>query len=197
METKHSIVAMKEFMAQHIKFSEAEWNSIETFYKARILQKDELLLRQGDVCKEIAFVVRGAMRQFRSEDVDEHAYDFSFKEDYATDFSSFISQKPATIGINALRPSVLVCISKEDLDNAYRLSPVFQEFGRLMVERAFVYDDERVKSLLYDTPEERYLKLLSRDPELLQEIPLYAIASYLGIRPESLSRVRANLSKKK
>jgi len=66
-----------------------------------------------------------------------------------------------------------------------------------MAERALVYDDDRVKSLLYDTPEERYLNLMERDPELLQEIPLYSIASYLGIRPESLSRVRANLNKKK
>ncbi len=197
METNQAIIAMKTFMARYLVFNESEWNSIEQFYKVRYLQKGELLLKQGDVCKENAFVVSGAMRQFRSEDVDEYAYDFSFTEDYAVDFASFISGKPATISIDALTPSVLVCISKEDIDKAYQVAPVFQQFGRLMVERAYTYDDERVKSLLYDTAEERYLNLMSRDPNLLQQIPMYAIASYLGIRPESLSRVRANLSKKK
>ena len=197
MEKNEPLLAMKHFMAQSVRLSETEWKSIESFYETLTLQKDELLLKQGEICKKLAFVVSGVLRQFRSEDVDEYAYDFSFKEDYAVDFSSFIGEKPATIGISALRPSVVICISKENLEKAYKLSPVFQEFGRLMVERAFVYDDERVKSLLYDTPEERYLNLMSRDPDLLQEIPLYAIASYLGIRPESLSRVRANLSKKK
>lgn len=197
MKTEDAIKAMKNFMEGYVPFSEGEWDQIQPLHEVKSLEKNELLLKQGEICTTLAFVVSGALRQFRTEDVDPYAYDFSFQGDYAVDFASFVSQRPCTIGISALRTSVLVCISKKNLDAAYQVSPAFQEFGRLMVERALVYDDSRGKSLLYDSPEERYLNLMERDPELLQEIPLYSIASYLGIRPESLSRVRANLNKKK
>lgn len=197
MTKEDAIAAMKNFMAECVPFSKGEWDRVQPLHEVKILEKNELLLRQGEICTTLAFVVSGALCQFRTEDVDPYAYDFSFEADYAVDFASFAGQKPSTIGIRALRTSVLVCISKKNLDAAYKVSPAFQEFGRLMGERALVYDDDRVKSLLYDTPEERYLNLMERDPGLLQEIPLYSIASYLGIRPESLSRVRANLNKKK
>jgi CRP/FNR family transcriptional regulator, anaerobic regulatory protein len=187
----------KTFMRQFVTFTDEEWQSAYDFFKKETIAKGKVILKQGTVCQNLSFIEAGAFRQYRTEDVDEYAYDFSFEEDYAVDFKSFLTGSPATINISALRDSVVVSISKSDLDKVYQICPAFQEFGRLMVERAFVYDDERIQSLLYDTPEERYLKLMQRDAHLLAEIPLYSIASYMGVRPETLSRIRANLSKKK
>jgi CRP-like cAMP-binding protein len=187
----------KSFIKQFVTFSEEDWQLAKPFFNTEIVPKGTLILSQGSVCQTLSFIEEGAFRQYRMEDVDEYAYDFSFEEDYAVDFKSFLTGSPATINISALKDSTIVNISKQALDKVYKISPAFQEFGRLMVERAFVYDDERVQSLLYDTPEERYLKLMQRDPNLLAEIPLYSIASYLGVRPETLSRIRANLTKKR
>ena len=187
----------KSFIKQFVTFSEEDWQLAKPFFNTEIVSKGTLILSQGSVCQTLSFIEEGAFRQYRMEDVDEYAYDFSFEEDYAVDFKSFLTGSPATINISALKDSTIVNISKQALDKVYKISPAFQEFGRLMVERAFVYDDERVQSLLYDTPEERYLKLMQRDPNLLAEIPLYSIASYLGVRPETLSRIRANLTKKR
>jgi len=187
----------KMFMQKFVAFTEEEWQLAKPFFKQENILKGNIFLRQGTICEMLSFVEAGAFRQYRTEDIEEYAYDFSFEEDYAVDFKSFLTGSPATLSISALRDSRVINISKHDLDKAYQICPAFQEFGRLMVERAFVYDDERVQSLLYDTPEERYLKLMQRDPHLLAEVPLYSIASYLGVRPETLSRVRANLGKKK
>jgi CRP/FNR family transcriptional regulator, anaerobic regulatory protein len=185
------------FMKKFVAFTDEEWKLAAPFFRRTTYAKGTTILKQGTTCKMLSFVEAGAFRQYRTEDIEEYAYDFSFEEDYAVDFKSFLTGSPATLSISALRDSTIINISKHDLDKVYRICPAFQEFGRLMIERAFVYDDERVQSLLYDTPEERYLKLMKRDPHLLAEIPLYSIASYLGIRPETLSRVRANLAKKK
>lgn len=188
---------LRNFIKKFIEFSDDDWQKVRSLFTEKEIKQNHLYLAQGKPCELLGFVVEGAFVQFRTEDADRYAFDFSFKDDYIVDYPSFLSGKPAEISIEAMKDSLVIDITKTNLDQVYRLSPVFSEFGRKMVERAFVFDNERIQGLLYKTAEERYINLLENNRDLLAEIPLNQLASYLGVRPETLSRIRARMSKNK
>tara|TARA_R110002049_G_scaffold33375_4_gene109752 strand:- start:5709 stop:6293 length:585 start_codon:yes stop_codon:yes gene_type:complete len=161
------------------------------------LAAKEYFLREGHVCKQMAFIEKGELRMFYiTERGKEINVEFFLENDFVASYQSFLSQAKSKYYIQALSDCELVTISHRTLQNAYANSLYWQKFGRIIAEKVFTLAELRTEGLLFYNAEQRYLNLLKNRPNIFKKIPLYHIASYLGIEPESLSRLRKTLMQK-
>ncbi|MFZ4928093.1 Crp/Fnr family transcriptional regulator [Chryseobacterium sp. Mn2064] len=174
---------------------------IDTFYELlefRELQRKQFLIQQEEYCHFIGFVINGTLRTFYvNEEGDEINFLFHFHnrlEDMGfTDFESFLLQEKAKLNIQALEKSYVALISRKNWMELTHSDEYWQVFGRRMTEVVYLAAKHRIEELLYFTPENRYLKLIENYPEIVLKFPQKYIASYLGIQPQSLSRIRKRL----
>ncbi|TGE14374.1 Crp/Fnr family transcriptional regulator [Hymenobacter elongatus] len=159
----------------------------------RQLRKKELLLREGEICQHVAYIESGCLRYFYTVEGEEHTGQFFFEHGWYTDYDSFLRHVPSTQNIQALEPCRLWLLPHADLYRLYAERPVFERFGRLMAEHAFQGLRTRNDALLNLTPEQRYLRLVAERPKVVARVPQHYIASHLGPKPESLSRIRKRL----
>jgi len=176
-----------------VNLSEDEFEQFYSFTQTFKLKRKELLLSEGDICKHSYFVSKGCLRYFYSVDGHEHTGQFFFENNWYTDLESFLTGKPSRQNIEALEPTQIITISKDSLESLYTLNPKFERFGRLMTERAFIGIKQRTEMLTNQSAEERYLNLIRERPKVIERIPQHYIASYIGIQPQSLSRIRRKL----
>jgi CRP-like cAMP-binding protein len=158
------------------------------------LKKKALLLREGEMCRHVAYIESGCLRYFYNVNGEEHTGQFFFENGWYTDYDSFLRRVPSTQNIQALEPARVWLLPREALYRLYEERPVFERFGRLMAEHAFQGLRTRNDALLNLTPEERYLRLLRERPKVVARVPQHYIASHLGLKPESLSRIRKRLA---
>jgi len=155
------------------------------------------LLQPGQVCTTIYFVRRG---QFRLYDLDSNGNQvnrrFTFEHQFAVDFQSFITQSPSRYYLQAMKDSEVTAIEYQELIKCYEQSKGWERLGRLLAERAYLQVNEKLELMQFHTPEERYGYILKTRPELLERVSLAHLSSYLGIRPESLSRLRKRMVRK-
>lgn len=163
----------------------------------RKIKKHEMLLREGEVCKNVYFLSEGFFRMFYVNfGGEETNYRFAGKDNFVVDFQSFILQKPSHFYWQAMQDSDLVVLPHAEIHKLYASSPTWNNFGRLIAQRVYLQLNERVEMLLFMTPEERYKHLLDNQPELFSQVSQFNLSSYLGIKPESLSRLRKRILKK-
>lgn len=136
------------------------------------------------------------MRLFYNVEAVENTVQFFFADSWYTDYASFLTERPAVENMQALEPSEVVQFKKTDLYKLYDQYPIFDRVGRVMAENAFLSISKLNQMLANEEPEQRYLNLLKQRPELVEKIPQHYIASYLGIQPESLSRIRKRITEK-
>jgi CRP/FNR family transcriptional regulator, anaerobic regulatory protein len=165
-----------------------------TLLTPRRLSKHEHYLQAGEVCTHIAFINQGSMRYYYLKDGNEFNGQFFFEGSWIGEYQSFLTGQPSLQYFDALENVELLVMHHRDLQKLYADLPKFERFGRALAENVVIGSQHRTASLLFDTPEERYLKLISDRPKVVERIPLYHIASYLGIKPESLSRIRKRLA---
>ncbi len=156
-------------------------------------KKKEFLLQEGKVCDQISFINSGGMRLFYNIEGIENTVQFFFADSWYTDYASFLMGQPSIENLQALEDSEVVQFKKKDLYNLYNHYPLIDRVGRVMAENAFLSLSQLNKMLTNEEPQERYLNLLKQRPELVEKIPQHYIASYLGIKPESLSRIRKRI----
>jgi CRP/FNR family transcriptional regulator, anaerobic regulatory protein len=160
-------------------------------------KKKELILKEGQVCKFAYFINTGCLRYYYNIEGQENTAQFFFEDGWYTDYDSFLSGKPTKQNIETLEKTELLLLSAEDLQQLFINIPKFERFGRLMAENAFLGIRQRSEMLENQTAEERYLSLMKERPKVLDRIPQHYIASYLGIKPPSLSRIRKRIFTKK
>jgi CRP-like cAMP-binding protein len=158
------------------------------------LKKKALLLREGEMCRHVAYIESGCLRYFYNVNGEEHTGQFFFENGWYTDYDSFLRRVPTTQNIQSLEPTRVWLLHRDTLYRLYEERPVFERFGRLMAEQAFQGLRTRNDALLNLTPEERYLRLLQERPKVVARVPQHYIASHLGLKPESLSRIRKRLA---
>ncbi len=179
------------------ELSEEQWQYFQQFLVQKTIKKNEYLVEPGKVCKYVTYINKGSLRAFNITDGKEYALSFFIENDYASEYCSFLTKTPATYFIQALEDTEVIDLHYDDMQKLYREIPILERFGRYIAENLFILLSTRNASLLTESPEERYLKLLqSNQNNLLQRVPQYMIASYLGITPEALSRIRKRLSEK-
>lgn len=188
---------LQKYITQFISFSEEEWQMHQAMLTRRFLKRGEFLLRAGEVCDHITFINKGVFRTYMIIDDEEMTSNFAFEGNYVTEYTSFVSRQPTTDYIVAMEDAEILQLEYNQLQAGYDKAPVWQKFGRLMAEYVLTFISSRNKSLLFNTPEERYLKLMKERPKVIERIPQHYIASYLGIKPESLSRIRKRLMETK
>jgi len=164
----------------------------------RAVTKGQDLLRAGEVAGHVFFVVDGLLRTYYTdaETGEERTAQFFDENRLFTDAASFLSGVPATQGVQALEDSRVLCLPRHGLSRAYDEDHAVERFGRLMVEEALMGSQRRSTNLLILGPDERYRTFMTTRPEVARRVPQYLIASYLGITPEGLSRIRGRLARK-
>ncbi len=157
------------------------------------LKRREVLIAEGDICRYAYFVKKGCLRYFHNVDGEEITGQFFFENGWYTDYESFLLQKPSKQNIDALEPTELILLPKSELLKLYITIPKFEKFGRIMAENAFLGLRNRTELLTQQSAEERYLRLMKERPKVIERVPQHYIASYLGIKPPSLSRIRKRI----
>jgi len=179
-----------------VSISEEEVAQFKELLQPQIIKKNEFFVQEGDRAKHLAFVLSGGLYSYSIDEKGEkHVIQIALEEHWITDPYSFFSQEKALYTVQALFKTEVLLISKENHDRACNQFPSIERFFRLLVQNAYVHLLQRVARISSDTAEERYLKLIQSHPNIIQLVPQYYIASYLGIKPQSLSRIRKNLLK--
>ncbi|MEJ5145290.1 Crp/Fnr family transcriptional regulator [Sphingobacterium sp. MYb388] len=176
--------------------SEFHFDKFFPLLKTRLIEKSGYFLRQGDRCQYFAFVKSGTLRSFHINDKGaDISYNFHFSGQPFTEYESLLSNKECTLNIQAVEDSELFLLHKDDLKNLYSVDSYWLSYGREMKEMLYLESRKRIEDLLYFDPETRYTNLLKKSPHIFRFIPQKYIASYLGITPQSLSRIRKRISK--
>jgi CRP-like cAMP-binding protein len=161
------------------------------------LKKKEKLITAGEHCRHVAFVNKGCLRSFiYDKDGNEHILQFAIEDHWISDLYSFLSGQPAIYTIEAIENTELLKISVDSLEEVYTHFPKYERFFRLLIQKSYVVTQQRMVSALSENAEEKYLALIERSPMLINRLPQQYLASYLGITPESFSRIKKKLFKK-
>jgi len=171
--------------------SEAAQNALPDRFEKITLSKNEYLLTQGQVCRHLYFLEKGALRGFYNSDGKEITHWFGFENDFVTSFHSFITGAPAVENLQLLKGSILWAISKEKLTGLLDTHHEIERLLRIAYEKYYIRLEERFVNAQFKTAKELYENLLQQTPHILETVPLGYIASYLGISQETLSRIRS------
>ncbi len=189
---------MFELLRTHIEkrvdLTDEEFATIFKFFVPKKLRKKQFLLNEGEVCKHISFVNSGCLRQYTIDNKGvEHIIQFAIEDWWVSDLHSFLSGKPATDNIDALEDSEVLLLEKSARDELLNSCPKMEKFFRILIEANHVATNQRISDSLSTSAEERYLNFIKTYPKIFEQVPQNQIASYLGITPQSLSRIRKEL----
>lgn len=183
--------ALRNYFDRFIKLSDDEWQDFQICLTKEVVHKKDLILKENEQCDFLAFVQEGIFRFYSFNDGVERITAFFFPGDFVTNYRSFLTGKPSEHNIEALTDGVIYRIKLAQLQKLYDKHQTLERLGRLVAENLYLIVANRLDSFMFQSPAERYNELVKRNSKLLTEIPQYMIAAYLGISPETLSRIRA------
>jgi len=186
--------AYKKFCASIISFNEEEWLAMENCLKEKTLRKNEHFVKEGETCQRMGFIAEGSTRLYFVVEGEEVTKDFCFKNSFTGSLASFLSRQPSSFHVVAMEDTKLFTFDYPSLMDLYERYSCWNTFGRKMTEQFAIRKENREVFLLLYSPEERYAQLMEQFPYILQRVPLKLIASYMGVSPETLSRIRKKTS---
>jgi|GEM_PF-26493 len=195
MEADPAHEQLRSLTDRLLKLNELDWVRFRDSFRPLHLVKGEHWLHAGDVCGHVGFVVSGLIHAYYIVQGEQVTQEFYFENTYATSYVSFLTGQPSQRYLQALDDTHLLILTREDLYRFYSGSQDAERMGRLIAEGAFMRFDNRTEQFLLKPPEQRYRDLLKDRPNVMQRVPQKLIASYLGIQPESLSRIRKRIAK--
>lgn len=193
----HPSPTLLRFFEQHPAITPAVASKIAALFKPKTVAKNNFLLREGAVSNDYVFLESGLMRAYTFDiDGNEVTTGFYGGRQLVFEPASFFNQTPSRENIQALTNCVGWSITFEQLNYLFHTMPEFREFGRSILVKGLSSLKQRMLSMINETAEDRYTQLLRNNPEIMQQVSLKHIASYLGITDTSLSRIRKEMSKK-
>lgn len=200
----NTIIGMKEIeilafaLHQFADITAEDFQLSAPFWHQKEYKKGDTYNRQSTVCKHLGFINYGVFRSYViDEKTSEEKNIFLYsKHQFVVPFKSFINQIPCDYHTEAMTDASITYISITDLHTLYKQSHKWERVGRLMAQEAFNVAMTKIENFVFKTPEERYLDLIKHHPDIFNNIPLYHISSFLGIKGPSLSRIRKRLSEK-
>jgi CRP-like cAMP-binding protein len=183
-------------ISRFIDLSEDEKKYFTSLPKIKKLRKKQYLLQEGEISRYEYFVNKGCLRTYSiDEKGQEHIVQFAIEDWWTGDMYSFLTQTPGLYTIDALEDSELFCLEKNALEDLYVKIPKFEKFFRHLLQNAFIAGQRRIIESMSLPADQRYCKFIEQFPLMEKRLPLKQIASYLGITPESLSRIRSQYVK--
>ncbi|TXE05673.1 Crp/Fnr family transcriptional regulator [Gelidibacter salicanalis] len=186
---------IRSYLDQIATISNVDWDFFTSKLHRRVIPKKGVFLQANQIENYISFIESGVVRLYipKENPEKEITFGFSFKDQFVSAYDSFLTQTPSAYELQALTETTLLSITYDDLQAVYKTTQIGNLIGRLTAERLFLIKSKREQHLLNLTAEERYIKLFKERPELLKEVPLKYISSYIGITAQALSRIRKRL----
>jgi CRP-like cAMP-binding protein len=188
------MIQIREYFAQIVEMSDIDWDLFSSKLKKVEFKKRTTILEIGKVENHLSFIEKGSVRLFIPKVDNDLTFGFSFSGQFMSAYDSFLTQKPSTYQTETLTETVIWRLTFEDLQDIYKRTKIGHEIGRVTAENLFLSKIKREQSLLNETAEVRYLNLFNDQPHLIKEIPLKYLASYIGVTPQALSRIRKRIS---
>jgi CRP-like cAMP-binding protein len=183
---------------EKVNLTEDEQEICKSLLVSKKLRKKQYLLQEGDVAKYSAFVEKGALRSYTIDDKgSEHIIQFAIEGWWISDIYSFLTGEPSTYNIEALEDCELLTLTKAAQEELVEKVPKFERYLRILIQGAYIALQRRMTGTLVHTAEEKYLSLTKAYPDIIQRVPQHMIASYLGVTPETLSRIRRQMATRK
>lgn len=180
------------------EMSEADFDLSSAFWEPRTYKKGDFYNEYRSICKYLGFIETGIFRNYFIDDrtgAEKNLFFFS-ETQIVVAYKSFVTQTPCKFYTQAMTAASIYYIHFDNLQHLYATSKAWERFGRLIAEMAATVGTERIESMLFESPEERYNSLIKSYPNIFTQVPLYHIASYLGIQGPSLSRIRKRMTGK-
>ena len=199
---KHEIIhsqiePLLDYFQQVMPLSNEEKQLVTELFKPRLYRKRQYVLQEGDICNQFNFIVRGCLRMYKvDEKGNTYIIQFAAENRWLSNIGSFHERKPSELNIDALEDTMVLQISYENLLSLYTNAPKFDRIFRVLIENSFVSLQKRLLQNISSTAEDRYNSFLDSYSHLTNRLPQTQIASFLGITPEFLSRLRNKQSKK-
>lgn len=196
MDASAALQLFREQLKKYVDFNEAEWILFTQHLTLSSLKKKHYFATPEKVCDKVGFIVKGSVRYYHIKDGEDITGYFSFENEFVSSYKSYLTGQPGFVHIQALEDTKLITFTRKDMEemlNNPMLAYKMERFGRLIAEHYLICYEDRVTAFVTQTPEERYLQLLSTGREILQRMPQHYIANYLGITPVSLSRIRKRI----
>lgn len=181
---------------EKVPLTNQEEEHIKSYLTPKKIRKKQYLLQEGDVCKTLAFVEKGLLREYLIDDGGEHIIQFAKEGWTIADLLSFLASEPTSYNIDAIEDSELILISKMAHEELLTKEPKYETYFRLLMTNAYVALQKRLTSFISATVEDQYTTFTRMYPDIVQRVPQHMIASYMGLTPETLSRVRKKLTNK-
>ncbi len=186
---------IRNYIETITEVNDVDWEFFSSKLQRKIFSKKEIITKIGQIENYISFIEKGIVRVLIPKNEEEEiTFGFSFENEFISAYDSFLMQSPSKYQLETLAETSMLSISYSDLQEVYQKTKIGNLIGRLVAERLFILKSNRALSLLNDSAEKRYLKLFTERPNLIKEIPLKYIASYIGVTPQSLSRIRKQIT---
>lgn len=181
---------------QHVSLTDDEWQLFKSNFRPKRMLKRQFLLQEGDVCRQTTFVEKGSLFSFSIDSKgNQQVLRFAFEGWWIGDLRSFFTGSRSTLNIKVLEDSELLVLDKENHEKLLEEIPAYEHYHRIILQNALVAMQCRVENALGLSAEEKYSRLIKRSPEFMNRVPLNLVASYLGVSPETLSRVRGKMAR--
>jgi CRP-like cAMP-binding protein len=188
---------LKSFVAKYVSLTEEEFDYFESFFEIRHFKKKDLIIREGEVEKYVNYIDSGSAMLFFLKGKEEIVMEFGIENEVISCFNSFFSKKPSHFSIEAMEPLVVFSLTLENLEALFAYSVKIETLGRLFTREAYLkktdFDYHRART----TTEKRFVEFVENNGHLIQRIPQKYLASYLGIKPETFSRMKHLIKNKK
>jgi len=185
-------------ISRFITLTSEEEQYFTSILRLKKLKKKQYLLQEGDITRHEYFVNKGCLRTYTiDEKGQEHIIQFAIEDWWTGDMYSFLTQTPARYTIDALEDAELLSLEKNAMEELYIKIPKFEKFFRHLLQNAFIAGQSRIIDMISLSADDRYCNFVTQYPSMERRLPKKQIASYLGIKPESLSRLRSNWLKRK
>ena len=183
-------------ITEYISVSEQDIDLTGKLFIRKEFHKNDCIHTAGSICKDFFYIEKGIVTHYTSSDDKETVIYFSSENEFVCDFDSFISKKPSKKSFIAIEDTVIYSISYDNLQQFYTKVKEGERFGRLYLESVFAETINHLISVFTESAEKRYLDFLKKFKHIQQRVPQYYIASFIGVTPQSLSRIRRQIAKK-
>jgi len=187
---------IREYIERVTEVDDSDWSLFISMLLKEKFKRKSIIIQQGEIENKLYFIEKGIVRLvIPNEDnfEKEITFGFSFENEFVSAYDSFLTQSPTNYTLETLSETIAWSISYTDLQEIYKKTNIGNAIGRFYAERLFLIKSKREQSLLSETADQRYLKLFTERPNIIKEIPLKYIASYIGVTPQALSRIRKRI----